>query len=63
MEAADEEVANETIEKPGIFTEQDTEAVTQVFAGLVGDECQVRGHEKKVIPFVRYAALESMDTP
>ena len=42
VEAADEEVADETIEESCVVSEQDTETVEQAFAGLVGDECQVR---------------------
>ena len=44
MEATDEEVADETIEKARIITEQDAETLAEAFARLVGNECQIRGH-------------------
>ena len=38
VETADEKIADETIKEAGVLTEQDAEAVTQTFAGLVGNE-------------------------
>jgi hypothetical protein len=46
VEAADEKVADEAVEKPGVVAGQDTEAVAQVFPLLVGDEGQVGRHEQ-----------------
>ena len=38
VETADEEIADETIKEARVITKQDTEAVTQTFAGLIRDE-------------------------
>jgi hypothetical protein len=44
VKTADEKIADETIKKTRVFAEQDAEAVAQIFAGLIRDECQVGGH-------------------
>jgi hypothetical protein len=41
MEAADEEVAHETIEEARVAAQENTKAVAETFALLVSDECQV----------------------
>jgi len=44
VKAADEEVADETIEAAGVVAKQVAKAVGQVFAQLARDECEVSGH-------------------
>ena len=41
LKTTDEKIADETIKKARVVTEQDAKAVTETFAGLVRDECQV----------------------
>ena len=41
VKAADEEVADETIEESRVITKQDPKTISQSFARLVSDECQV----------------------
>jgi hypothetical protein len=41
VEATDEEVADETVKEASVLAEQDAEAVAELFARLVSDECQV----------------------
>ena len=47
MKAADKEIADQSVKLPGDGAEQYGEVITQGFAGLFGDEGDIRRHDRK----------------